>query len=69
MYFQHHSGQLRSVQLGSDGQWRGGDATEIVATDAKNATPIAAVAYTRDNKAFVGIQGRSVQFDSRLMVF
>lgn len=52
MYFQHHTGQIRSTQLGSDGQWRGGDATSIVATDAKNATPIAAVAYARNKKAF-----------------
>lgn len=60
MYFQHHTGQIRSIQLGSDGQWRGGDATTIVATDAKNATPIAAVAYARNDKAFVGIQRPTV---------
>lgn len=55
MYFQHHSGQIRSAQLGSDGNWKGGDATEIVAVDAKNGTPIAAVAYSRNNTAVVSI--------------
>ncbi|KAL8728501.1 MAG: hypothetical protein Q9181_005320 [Wetmoreana brouardii] len=52
MYFQHHTGQIRSTQLSSDGTWHGGDATEIVAVDAKNGTPIAAVAYARNNTAW-----------------
>lgn len=56
MYFQHHSGQLRSAQLASDGTWQGGDATELVAIDAKNGTPIAAVAYARNQTAAVSIQ-------------
>ena len=56
MYFQHHSGQLRSAQLASDGTWQGGDVTNIVAADAKNATPISAVAYARNQTATVGIQ-------------
>lgn len=53
MYFQHHTGQIRSAQLASDGSWKGGDATEIVAVDAKNGTPIAAVAYARNDTAVV----------------
>ena len=53
MYFQHHTGQLRQAQLSSDGTWRGGDVTEIVAADAKNGTPIAAVAYAKDDIAAV----------------
>ncbi|KAL8709878.1 MAG: hypothetical protein Q9220_005494 [cf. Caloplaca sp. 1 TL-2023] len=52
MYFQHHTSEIRSVQLGSDGTWNGGDAREIVAVDAKNGTPIAAVAYARNNTAW-----------------
>ena len=60
MYFQHHSGQLRSAQLGTDGTWHGGDITNIVAIDAKNGTPIAAVAYARNQTAAVSIQ-RSVE--------
>jgi hypothetical protein len=36
-----------------DGSWEGGDASNIVATDARNATPISAVAYAMDNKATV----------------
>ena len=55
MYFQHHSGQIRQAQLNSQGVWQGGDATNIVATDAKNGTPIAAVAYARNDTASVGI--------------
>lgn len=51
MYFQHHSGQIRQAQLDSKGVWQGGDVTNIVAVDAKNGTPIAAVAYARNDTA------------------
>lgn len=61
MYFQHYTGQIRSAQLDSDGNWKGGDATEIVAVDAKNGTPIAAVAYARDNIAVVQPCRRSTE--------
>jgi hypothetical protein len=56
MYFQHHTGQLRQAQLGSDGIWKGGDITQIVAADAKNGTPIAAVAYARNDTAAVSMR-------------
>ena len=56
LYFQHHSGQIRSAQLASDGDWQGGDITDIVAVNAKNGTPIAAVAYARNQTAAVRIQ-------------
>ena len=55
MYFQHHSGQIRQAQLNSDGDWEGGGVTDIVAVDAKNATPIAAVAYARNDTAAVSL--------------
>lgn len=55
MYFQHHTGQIRSAQLGSDGSWKGGDVTEVVAADAKNGTPIAAVAYARNSTSSVSM--------------
>ncbi len=55
MYFQHHTGQIRSAQLATDGTWQGGDITTVVAVDAKNGTPIAAVAYARNQTAQVGI--------------
>ncbi|WPH03131.1 Hypothetical protein R9X50_00600600 [Acrodontium crateriforme] len=45
MYFQHHSGQIRWMQLSSSGDWRGGSVSEVVAVDAKNNTPLSAVAY------------------------
>ena len=64
MYFQHHTGQIRSAQLDNNGEWRGGDATEVVATDAKNRTPIAAVAYARNETARVRyplLQGSGLQ--------
>ena len=66
MYFQHHSGQLRSAQLSSDGTWRGGDVTEVVAADAKNGTPIAAVAYAKDEIAAVSGGMNPFQEDCRL---
>ena len=59
MYFQHHSGQIRQAQLGSDGNWKGGDVTQVVAADAKNGTPIAAVAYARNNTAAVSMRSLS----------
>lgn len=46
VYFQHWTGQIRWLQLGSDGTWNGGGETNIVATNARNGTPIAAVAYS-----------------------
>lgn len=51
MYFQHHSGEIRQAQLDDKGNWQGGDITNIVAGDAKNGTPIAAVAYARNDTA------------------
>jgi len=44
MYFQHHSGDIRWQQLTSTG-WQGGSVSEVVANDAKNSTPLSAVAY------------------------
>ncbi|KAF2718068.1 hypothetical protein K431DRAFT_142310 [Polychaeton citri CBS 116435] len=46
MYFQHWSGQIRWQQLDSQGNWLGGDVSEVVAVDAKNATPLSAVSYS-----------------------
>jgi hypothetical protein len=43
------------MQLMDDGTWQGGDFTNIIATDARNATPISAVAYVLDKKATVHI--------------
>jgi hypothetical protein len=48
VYYQHWTGQLRKLQLNDDGSWAGGDATTIIAVDARNATPISAVAYAMD---------------------
>ena len=53
VYFQHWTGQIRKLELLDDGSWEGGDETNIVATDAKNATPISAVAYAMDDVAVV----------------
>lgn len=36
------------MQLMNDGTWGGGDETTIIATNAKNGTPISAVAYAMD---------------------
>jgi hypothetical protein len=53
VYFQHWTGQIRKLELLNDGSWAGGDASSIVATDAKNGTPISAVAYAMDGIATV----------------
>ena len=47
MYFQHHTGQIREMQLGEDDGWAGGNFTDLVvpAAEVKNGTPIAAVSY------------------------
>lgn len=46
LYFQHWSGQIRQTQFLDDGTWNGGGLSEIVAVDAKNATPISMVSYS-----------------------
>jgi hypothetical protein len=46
LYFQHHTGDLRKLQLMANGSWIGGDKASTVVTDARNATPIAVVAGT-----------------------
>ena len=51
LYFQYHDGSLRWIRLLEDGSWQGGGITEIIAADAKNATPIAAVAYAMVSKS------------------
>lgn len=58
LYFQHHTGQIRSAQLTNAGIWSGGTYAEVVAVDAKNATPIAAVAYAQNDTATVSCQMR-----------
>lgn len=44
LYFQHHTGDIRFMQYTTDKKWEGGSRTETVATDAKNGSPISAVA-------------------------
>lgn len=46
LYFQHWTGQIRQTQFLDDGTWSGGGLSEIVAVDAKNATPISMVSYS-----------------------
>lgn len=48
VYFQHHSGDIRFKRLTSEGEWVGGSQSEIVASDAKNSTPLSAVAYVQN---------------------
>lgn len=52
LYFQHHTGTIRWKQL-RDSDWVGGTQSEIVASDAKNGTPISAVAYALNNTSTV----------------
>ncbi|KAF2765136.1 hypothetical protein EJ03DRAFT_280674 [Teratosphaeria nubilosa] len=46
VYFQYYDGIVRFVQLSADGEWQGGDISTIVASDAKNSTPLSAVSYS-----------------------
>jgi hypothetical protein len=46
LYFQHHTGSIRFLSGNSNGTWTGGDPSTIVATDAKDATPLSIVTYT-----------------------
>jgi hypothetical protein len=45
LYFQYYDGTIRWIRLLDDGSWQGGTVAEIIAADARNGTPIAAVAY------------------------
>jgi len=54
MYFQHWTGTIRYMhQDASTGNWLGGTTSEIVASDAKNSTPLAAVAYALNETSTV----------------
>ena len=53
LYFQHWTGDIRFMQYTTDKKWIGGTKTETVATDAKNSTPISAVAYASNGQQFV----------------
>ncbi|QDS68056.1 hypothetical protein FKW77_009771 [Venturia effusa] len=48
VYYQHFGGDIRYVQLSIDGTFVGGSKSEVVASDAKNATPISVVQYVVD---------------------
>jgi hypothetical protein len=51
VYFQHWTGEIRWIQLTPKGEWLGGSRSEVIATDAKNATPISVVAYAVNGTA------------------
>ncbi|KAH9832708.1 hypothetical protein Tdes44962_MAKER00188 [Teratosphaeria destructans] len=46
VYFQYYDGTVRFVQLSPEGKWQGGDISTIVASDARNSTPLSAVSYS-----------------------
>ncbi|KAE9991194.1 hypothetical protein EG327_000315 [Venturia inaequalis] len=48
VYYQHHTGTIRYVQLSTSGKFEGGSLSEIVASDAKNSTAISVVNYVVD---------------------
>ncbi|KAG9752665.1 hypothetical protein KCU73_g6051, partial [Aureobasidium melanogenum] len=50
LYFQHHDSTIRWTSLNSTGwAWEGGTISEIVASDAKNNTPISSVAFSANS--------------------
>ncbi|KAF1933027.1 uncharacterized protein M421DRAFT_53755 [Didymella exigua CBS 183.55] len=52
LYFQHHTGAIRYLKYTKGQKWIGGGITETVASNAKNATPISAVAYVANATQF-----------------
>lgn len=55
VYFQHWTGEIRWIQLTPKGEWLGGSKSEVIVTDAKNATPISVVAYAVNGTAQVSL--------------
>jgi len=55
VYFQHWTGDLRFLQYTTDKKWIGGSKAQTIATDAKNSTPISAVAYSLNSTQVVRI--------------
>jgi hypothetical protein len=55
LYFQHHTGDIRFMQYTTDRKWIGGSKAETVATDAKNGSPISAVAYALNTTQYFHI--------------
>jgi hypothetical protein len=53
LYFQHHTGDIRFMQYNTDRKWTGGSKSETVATGAKNASPISAVAFVVNGTQYV----------------
>lgn len=55
LYFQHHTGDIRYMKYTKGQKWIGGEITETVASNAKNGTPISAVAYAANATQFVSL--------------
>lgn len=64
LYFQHYSGSIRWQRLTPDNGWLGGTASEVVATDAKNSTPLSAVAYSLNGVSTVRLELLIITFCS-----
>jgi hypothetical protein len=60
LYFQHHTGDIRYLKYTKGQKWIGGGITETVASNAKNATPISAVAYVANTTQFVSLMPTAV---------
>ena len=54
LYFQHHSGDIRFMQYGTDQKWIGGTKAQTVASGVKDASPISAVAFAINSTQYVG---------------
>ena len=69
LYFQHHTGSIRQMQLRDSG-WEGGGQSNIVvpAENVKNGTPISAVSYALNNTAAVSIQRSLKQLDAKIVI-
>jgi hypothetical protein len=64
VYYQHRGGAIRWMRYTTKGEWaRGSSDSEIVASDAKNSTPISAVSYD-----VAGIQHRHIFCKCRVAI-
>ncbi|CAI9636034.1 hypothetical protein GT037_001068 [Alternaria burnsii] len=55
LYFQHHTGDIRFMQYTTDRKWIGGGKAQTVAGDAKDASPISAVAFALNETQYFHI--------------
>lgn len=62
LFYQRHDGAIRQATMLLNGTWLGAAATDLVATDARNGTPIAVTSFTTrqtDQTSLTTVRSRS----------